>query len=68
MLRLRNELQNLHLELSSQVLDSYNQAIVSVLRIAVALAALSILGSLGADWTSRESGSTILCLQIVRYI
>lgn len=53
-LQLRNQLENLHPEFSPQIVESYNIAIVSVLKIAVVLAALSVLGSLGAGWKSRK--------------
>ncbi|QDS67459.1 hypothetical protein FKW77_000692 [Venturia effusa] len=49
-IQLRNQLEKMHPELASEIVKSYNEAITAVLRIAVVLAALSVLGSLGPGW------------------
>lgn len=53
-IQLRDQLEKVHPEVKSEILESYNDAIVSVLRIAVVLAAFSVVGSLGAGWKSRN--------------
>ncbi|RDI79583.1 hypothetical protein Vi05172_g10501 [Venturia inaequalis] len=54
--QLRDQLEMMHPELKPEIMQFYNDAIVSVLRIAVVLAALSVLSSLGAGWKSRKRG------------
>lgn len=54
--QLRDQLEMIHPELKPEIMQFYNDAIVSVLRIAVVLAALSVLSSLGAGWKSRKRG------------
>lgn len=50
MLQLRNRLEKLYPEISSQTLFCYNEAIASVLRVAVVLAALSVLRCFEIGW------------------
>lgn len=47
-IQLRNQLEKMHPEFSSEIVKSYNEAIISLLQIAVVLAALSVISSLGA--------------------